>query len=80
MIRVEVINNVWLFIPFGIGMYRIDQKKSIFLAALLFSILIETTQYITGLGVAEFNDVFENAMGGMIGAVLASILIRQIKK
>lgn len=80
MIRVEVINNVWLFIPFGIGMYRIDQKKSIFLAALLFSILIEATQYITGLGVAEFNDVFENTLGGMIGAVLASILIRQIKK
>ena len=76
MIRTEVINNVWLFIPFGIGMYRIDQKKSIFLAALLFSILIEVTQYITGLGVAEFNDVFENTMGGMIGAVLASILIR----
>ena len=80
MIRVEVINNVWLFIPFGIGMYHIYQKKSIFLAALLFSILIEATQYITCLGVAEFNDVFENAMGGMIGIVLASILIRQIKK
>lgn len=79
-IRVEVINNIWLFIPFGVGMYRIDQKKSIFLAALLFSILIEAAQYITGLGIAEFNDVFENTMGGMIGAVLASVLIRQIKK
>lgn len=80
MIRVEVINNVWLFIPFGIGMYRIYQRKSIFASAFIFSILIETTQYITGLGVAEFNDVFENTMGGMIGIVLASILIRQIKK
>lgn len=79
-IRVEVINNIWLFIPFGVGMYRIDQRKSIFLVALLFSILIETTQYITGLGVAELNDVFENTMGGMIGIELASILIRQIKK
>lgn len=75
-----VIIRLWLFIPFGVGMYRIDQKKSIFLAALLFSILIEATQYVTGLGVAEFNDVFENTMGGMIGSVLASILIRQIKK
>lgn len=80
MIRIEVINNVWLFVPFGVGMYCIYQKKSVFAAAFIFSILTEITQYITGLGVAEFNDVFENAMGGMIGIVLASILIRQIKK
>lgn len=68
-IRVEVINNVWLFIPFGIGMYRIYQRKSIFASAFIFSILIETTQYITGLGVAEFNDVFENTMGGILGVI-----------
>lgn len=80
MIRVEVINNIWLFIPFGVGMYRIFQRKSIFALAFIFSILIEITQYITGLGVAEFNDVFENKMGGMIGIELASILISQIKK
>lgn len=70
----------WLFIPFGIGMYCIDQKKSIFASAFLFSILIETTQYITGLGVAEFNDVFENTLGGIIGIFIASIMMKQIKK
>ena len=80
MIRVEVINNVWLFVPFGIGMYRIYQKKSIFALAFIFSILIEITQYITGLGVAEFNDVFENTMGGILGVILSSILLKQIKK
>ena len=79
-VRVEVINNVWLFIPFGIGMYCIDQKKSIFASAFLFSILIETTQYITGLGVAEFNDVFENTLGGIIGIFIASFMMKQIKK
>ena len=67
-------------IPFGVGMYRIYQRKSIFALAFIFSILIEITQYVTGLGVAELNDVFENTMGGMIGIELASILIRQIKK
>lgn len=68
-VRVEVINNVWLFIPFGIGMYRIYQRKSIFASAFIFSILIETTQYITGLGIAEFNDVFENTLGGTLGVI-----------
>lgn len=43
--------------------------------------LIAPKKVVDGLTeVAEFNDVFENAMGGMIGIVLASILIRQIKK
>ena len=79
-IRVEVINNIWLFIPFGVGMYRIDQRKSIFALAFLFSILIETTQYITGLGVAELNDVFENTLGAIIGIFIASIIMQQIKK
>ena len=36
----------------------------------VFSILIETTQYITGLGIAEFDDVFGNTLGGWIGVVV----------
>ena len=31
----------------------------------------ETTQYITGLGVAEFDDVFGNTMGGWIGVLVS---------
>ena len=79
-IRVEVINNIWLFIPFGVGMYRIYQRKSIFLVALLFSILIEVSFLLTCLGVAEFNDVFENTLGAIIGIFIASIIMKQIKK
>ena len=35
------------------------------------SVAIETTQYITGLGIAEFDDVFGNTMGGWIGVLTA---------
>ena len=35
------------------------------------SVLIEITQYITGLGIAEFDDVFGNTLGGWIGLVVA---------
>lgn len=35
------------------------------------SVAIETTQYITGLGIAEFDDVFGNTMGGWIGVLVA---------
>lgn len=79
-IRVEVINNIWLFIPFGIGMYRIFQNKSVLFASFIFSLFIETTQYMTGLGVAELNDIFGNTLGGVIGVYLAYVFIKQYKK
>ena len=69
--RAGVINNIWLFVPLGTGLYRIFQKKWVLLIPFVFSILIETTQYITGLGIAEFDDVFGNTLGGWIGVVIA---------
>ena len=70
-VRVGVINNIWLFAPLGAGLYRIIQKKWVLLVPFLMSVAIETTQYITGLGVAEFDDVFGNTMGGWIGVLTA---------
>lgn len=69
-VRVGVINNIWLFIPLGTGLYRNIRKKWVLLIPLLFSIVIETTQYITGLGIAELDDVFGNTMGGWIGILM----------
>ena len=70
-VRVGVINNIWLFVPLGTGLYKIFQKKWVLLIPLAVSVLIETTQYITGLGIAEFDDVFGNTLGGWIGVVAA---------
>lgn len=70
-VRVGVINNIWLFIPLGTGLYRWFQKKWVLLIPFVMSVAIETTQYITGLGVAEFDDVFGNTMGGWIGVLTA---------
>lgn len=70
-VRVGVINNIWLFIPFGTGLYRNIRKKWVLLLPFLLSVLIETTQYITGLGIAEFDDVFGNTLGGWIGIMVA---------
>lgn len=70
-VRVGVINNIWLFIPLGTGLYRWFQKKWVLLIPFVMSVAIETTQFITGLGIAEFDDVFGNTMGGWIGALVA---------
>ena len=70
-IRVGVINNILaFFVPLGTGLYRIFQKKWVLVIPLVFSVLIEATQYITGLGIAEFDDVFGNMLGGWIGVVV----------
>lgn len=70
-VRVGVINNIWLFIPLGTGLYRWFQKKWVLLIPFVMSVVIETTQYITGLGIAEFDDMFGNTMGGWIGVLTA---------
>ena len=75
-VRVGVINNIWLFIPLGTGLYRNIQKRWVLLIPLLLSIAIETTQYITGLGIAEFDDVFGNTVGGWIGIASAYAAVR----
>lgn len=82
LVRVGVINNVWLFVPLGTGLYRIFQKKWVLLIPFVFSILIEMTQYITGLGIAEFDDVFGNTLGGWIGVVMTYMCLncRKIKR
>lgn len=75
-VRVGVINNIWLFIPLGTGLYRNIRKKWVLLIPLQFSIAIETTQYITGLGITEFDDVFGNTLGGWIGILTACTVLR----
>ena len=70
-VRVGVINNIWLFIPLGTGLYRWFQKKWVLIVPIVMSVAIEATQYITGLGIAEFDDVFGNTLGGWIGVLTA---------
>ena len=70
-VRVGVINNIWLFIPLGTRLYTWFQKKWVLIVPFMMSVAIETTQYIAGLGIAEFDDVFGNTMGGWIGVLVA---------
>ena len=75
----SLINNIWLFVPFGTGLYRNIKKKWVLLVPLLLSMAIEITQYITGLGIAEFDDVFGNTLGGWLG-ILATYTALKMKR
>ena len=78
--RVDVINNIWLFVPFGAGLYAIYRKKRVWIAAFILSLTVELIQYFTGLGIAELDDIFGNTLGGIIGVGFGSVIFYEIGK
>lgn len=65
--RSEIVNNIWLFIPFGAFLRRKTEKRRWILAAFFLSLLVETAQLLTGFGTFELNDLIGNTLGGCIG-------------
>lgn len=69
-------NIVW-FIPFGMYLQYTGKIKSVLLVTLygfLFSLTIETLQYVFGTGVTELDDLILNTFGALIGAVSVKLL------
>lgn len=66
----EIINNCLIFVPFG-GLLGIISKQSSNLQKILmmlgFSVCIEMSQYILGIGATDITDVLTNTLGGSIG-------------
>ena len=84
--RLEIMQNIWLFIPLGAILYSISGKPSIrpnkrwlMLLPLALSIVIEVIQYFTGVGVAEIDDIISNTLGGVIGFYLGYLIRRSQK-
>lgn len=75
--RQEIMNNIWLFLPFGLLLGKIFGRLRIALVPLLFSLAIEAIQYIFHLGFCDICDVMNNTFGGAIGC-LAGIGIRRL--
>lgn len=72
--RVETFQNVWLFVPFGTLLYAVFKRRWMLIIPLLFSVTIEITQYVTGRGFFEVDDIINNAVGGCIGIVAGELL------
>ena len=78
--RSDVLNNIWLFIPLGAIFYKLYPKKIILLVPILLSLLIEITQYLTGRGLCELDDIVSNGLGGCIGFGTGLIVEEYLKK
>ena len=78
----QILLNILFFIPFGVlAPLCVDgswKRKLVFTvaSACLLSGTVEFLQLLYKLGFAEFDDVFDNTMGAVIGAVVVLMLGR----
>ena len=75
----QIIGNILLLMPLGFLISFLPKLqgvkwKSVLLSALCFSLFIELTQFITGRGLMEFDDVFNNTVGAVLGYGLCKIV------
>ena len=80
---VQIFGNIAMFIPLGVllpYLLNVTNFKSVFLVSLAFSAGIEITQYVTGRGLCEFDDVFNNTLGACVGFTSWRLKMRYNKK
>ena len=68
----QILTNVVMFVPVGVLVGWIWRWRGLWAAAGL-SIFIEILQLITARGLCEFDDVFHNMVGAIIGVGIAMI-------
>ena len=78
----KYLREFWLVQIFGnIAMFiNVTNFKSVFLISIAFSAGIEITQYVTGRGLCEFDDVFNNTLGACVGYMSWRLKMRYNKK
>ena len=68
----QIIGNLIMLMPFGfmlLWIFKLNFRKCLIISG-CFSVFIEITQYITGRGLMEFDDVFNNTVGAVVGYLL----------
>lgn len=75
-------NIIW-FLPFGMYLQYRGKIKNIwygFVYGFLFSLMIETLQYVFGTGFSELDDLVLNSLGAGLGAILVRSVQRTSEK
>lgn len=74
----QILGNLTMLIPLGfmVPMLKKISLKQILIIGFCFSAFIELTQFITGRGLMEFDDAFNNTVGAIIGYLIYSITRR----
>lgn len=72
----QILGNLVMLMPLGFMLPIIKKVswKQMLLISLCFSAFIELTQFITGRGLMEFDDVFNNTIGAVLGYKVYDVL------
>ena len=76
----QILGNLAMLMPLGfmLPIIRKVNLKQVLLISLCFSSGIELTQFITGRGLMEFDDVFNNTVGAVLGYKVYDVLRERI--
>lgn len=80
----NIVGNVLAFMPFGFFLPRLFEKcKVVFTTvgySFLFSLGVETIQFIFRVGCFDIDDLLLNTIGGLLGFVLSLVLLKMAKE
>lgn len=69
----ETVSNFVIFIPFGLLLsvnFKKTARSRLLAVVLVFSVAVETLQFILAIGTTDATDVVTNTLGGLAGLVL----------
>ena len=73
----NIMGNIAIFIPLGIYIPLLINKKSIFTNSAivaLISLCVEIVQYILVIGTADVDDIILNTIGGLLGILIFKLV------
>ncbi len=73
---IQNIKNIIAFIPFGYLFPKCNSVLKVMITAALFSLIIETVQYVFNIGWCEVDDVICNTLGALLGSWLQIGIIK----
>jgi len=75
----QIAGNLAMLMPMGFMMPIIVKKdiRIVTATAFMFSLAIEITQYVTGRGLMEFDDLFHNTIGAVMGYALYKYIVEK---
>lgn len=78
----EIILNVVAFIPYGLFLHTLMDKKPILRKILIIfatSFTFELIQYIFAIGASDITDIISNTLGGIVGLVISMLMAKLLK-
>lgn len=79
-----IILNILLFVPLGIFLPIIHKKFNNILwtlfVGLIITLIIECLQYLTGFGIFDIDDIFNNILGTAIGYIIKMSATEMLRK